>query len=1201
MDYRLGLDVGTNSLGWSVLEVGANGTPVAIKAAGSRIFSDGRDNQSKSTLAADRREARSSRRRHDRYKQRRTYLLKALTGVGLFPAETDGVARQALQKLNPLELRARLLSDKAGDILNDLKTRGDSASDALNAASGLKAVHLVGRALFHLNQRRGFQSNRKDRSEETTNGKVSGSVRLLMQEMTLIAPPLPQEEYKELSKEDKKAARQGEADARKNALEKLADQKDLTYGSFLYSRQQEGKQTRARPGAGDNGKLYDVYPNREVYKDEFNKIWGAQSEHFSNEMRDKALFHKIIFTQRPLKPQKLGKCTYMPAHDRTFRAMPSFQRYRMYQEVNSLGWNNDQGYFQNAPDCSRLWEARDAIVTLLERVETKNGQIVWSKMKNILKRMDIEEGNFEFNFESEKRKGFDGNLTSNIMQREDYVGSEWHEWSLEKQDNFIDIIINGTPEQQKRDKESEEAHKSGKSISAAKSIRDGSQDDKDIADYLVEHFNLPKHSAENCVNATLQDGTAHISKEAACLMLEKMRGGIEKHDEETGEVKTVIPLQHEAAENCTQEIEGFVTFTRKMGDDGKYEPRNSLPYYGEAFHDGRHIIPGNRKPEDEGNDLKYYGGITNPTVHIALNQIRQVVNELITRFGHPHSIAIELGRELPVGAEKRKEIERGQKKNQNKNERLDKILGEHGQRINRDNRLRVELWEELSEDPAGRRCPFSGKIIGIADLFNGETEIEHLIPFSISLDDSRANKVICTREANRDKGQRTPFDAFGSSPSGYNWDEIFERVKDLAKAKQWRFQETALDIWRRDHDDFTSRHLNDTRYIGRLTREYLKNICHIDRIDVLTGRLTALLRGHWGLNGVLQGDNLPEDAQQKKNRDDHRHHAVDAIVIGMTSRSVLQRVASEASKRETNTPNLHRLFPKNEDGHSVIDPWEGFRDDVKEIVRNIVVSHKSGKKTLKNNNMLPGQDSTSGQLHNDTAYGIVSGPDRKGRHEVVTRWMVDRFKSRDHVEAIRDDKLRAEFLHAFDDAVGSGKKGDEGVMSLAKEKGIRHLRRTETLSVIPIKDKSGKIYKAYKSDGNWATEIYEYPAGHEEAGMWEERVITRFTASQKGFRPGVTKRPHPAARLIMRLQKDDCIEIEENGVKRLLRLQVTTPGTLSFAPLNEANVDARDRDKKNKEFSYFRKAPGKLRELKARKVHVSPTGQVSYEKRRKNG
>ena len=176
--YRLGLDVGTNSLGWSILELseqGGNMLPCRVLNAGVRIFSDGRDVKSKATLKADRRMARSARRRRDRFKQRQTFLVAELQKAGLLP--TDTIDLKQLQSLNPLQLRTAALTEK------------------------LPAPH-VGRALFHINQRRGFKSNRKDRSEEVTSGKVSNSVRLLLEQMGLINPPLSKEEYRELSCKD---------------------------------------------------------------------------------------------------------------------------------------------------------------------------------------------------------------------------------------------------------------------------------------------------------------------------------------------------------------------------------------------------------------------------------------------------------------------------------------------------------------------------------------------------------------------------------------------------------------------------------------------------------------------------------------------------------------------------------------------------------------------------------------------------------------------------------------------------------------------------------------------------------------------------------------------------------------------------------------------------------------------------------------
>ena len=1192
-NYRIGLDVGTNSLGWSVLLLDKTDTPGKIEVAGVRIFSDGRDEKTQATLAATRRTARSARRRRDRFKQRQIFLLDELIKVGLFPQ--DEQARKDLQKNNPLELRARALKEKL-------------------------PLHQIGRAVFHINQRRGFQSNRKDRSEEVASGKISRSARRLLEEMGLINPPMPSEEYKKLSTEDKKSARQQEAKDRNSALEKLSEQKNLTYGSFLYERHRCKKPTRARPGTGDE-KLYDVYPTRELYKDEFHKIWTAQAGHHPNLMTDavRDRIHHVIFTQRPLKPQKIGKCTYLPKEDRTFRAMPSFQRYRIYQEVNNLDWtiSKERQFLTGHP------EARDAIINLLEHTPLKekptdkNAQVSFHKMKIILKRMELVEGRFDLNFETPKRKGLDGNLTAHIMQHEDYVGTGWHDWPLEKQDKFIAVIL------------------------------DDSLDDKKVCAELMCAYNLSSTAAEKCMNAPLVDGTANVSLKAAQLMLEKMRDGVA---DENG--KIFLPIQNVAADVVAGEVPKFINpMRRPKTDEGSFKPMDALPYYGEAFQDGRHIIPGDRLPEEVHDDRKFFGGVTNPTVHIALNQIRHVVNELIDRYGHPTSIAIELGRNLPAGQEGRKEIEKEQKKNQDRNERLDKRLLECGQEVNGDNRLRLLLWEELDEDPNGRLCPFSGDKICVSDLFNGNAEIEHLIPFSRSLDVGRANKVICSRKGNREKGNRTPFEAFGHSPNGYAWDEIFERAKKLPKTKQWRFQKDAMEIWERDND-FTARHLNDTRYIGRLAREYLECICHIDKIDVLTGRLTALLRGYWGLNSVLRGDkeSLGSQSPKKKNRDDHRHHAVDAIVIGMTSRSMLQKISSAANRAEE--LQLPTIFEKHNSRKSAIDPWDGFRNDVREAVQKIIVSHKSRRKNIRYRETKDGKRipvSTDGQLHNDTALGLVK-PINEARNEYVTvvRRPIDYITNRKRVEAIRDPYLRTAFIRIFDSAVSVGKSGKETVHDLAREKGIRRLRCFGPKQAIPIRDKHGKVYKGYQGDSNWGVEIYGFPNDSEKAGEWEGVVIPRFNANKSGFQPGTTYRPEPTAYLVMRLQANDCVEIGESGERRIIRLQkMGQNGTLIFAPLNEANADARNRNKnvtgtyrnknftgevtgsgKNKrvkitkigekevdfkvklddpelnwsyedDFKFDQLSSNSLKALNARKAHVSPTGKVNYEVRRK--
>ena len=1239
--YRLGLDVGANSLGWSVLKLDTEGKPYEIENAGARIFSDGREPKGYSTFKATRRTARSARRNRDRFKQRQTYLIKELEKAKLFPPESDTATRYSIQKLDPLELRANALYEK------------------------LEPYH-IGRALFHINQRRGFKSNRKDTSEEARSGKVSKSVMALFKEMGLVQQSFISDEPENLSKEQKKLIRQKKVKQKKEAITKLKDL-NITFGSFLWKqhKQQPLKATRARPNV--DTKLYDLYPTRDLLEDEFDKICAAQQKHHPKLLSAEVVKHlrDIIFYQRPLKPQERGRCTYMyeAGELRTFRAMPSFQRYRVYQEVNNLEWVAGSGQQYRLRDYP---EARDAVVALLEKPTTQKGNVTFGNIKKVLKKIGIVEGEFKLNYETSKRKGLDGNLTSNVIKKEDCIGAQWYDWDIEKQDSFIELIL------------------------------DDELSDVEVRDKLMKEYELSEEVATICLEEQLQEGTANLSLKAARLLTEKMQNE--------------CCLQSEAVERVAEERNDFDSPFIRSNEEGKL--LEQLPYYGELFQDGRHIIPGTKKPEDKHDNLRFYGGITNPTVHIALNQIRNVINELIKRYGHPTSIAIELGRELPVGEEGRREIEQRQKKSQDDNERIDTELKELGQLTNRANRIKFRLWEELDEDPAGRKCPFTGKTIGIHDIFSGEFEVEHLIPFSISLDDGFSNKVLCSTQANRDKGQQTPYEAFGHSPGDYSWNDIFERSKSLADNKQWRFLEDAIKKWQREESDFLARHLNDTRYIGRLTKDYLEAICPYNEIHVVTGRLTALLRGYWGLNSILneirtdeelknlgqeaskenrvrywlweelnedptgrecpftgrtivkddifsdefeigyllpdstkdksfsnkvlcsaqanqdkgqqtpyeafghsphdynwnnilqRSKRLPEDKQwrflkdamkkwqnknfgnnentkAKKNRNDHRHHAIDAIVIGMTTKSILQKVATAANQSEE--LYLPYLFKKKDNGKSAIDPWVGFRADVKNIIDNIIVSHRKRNKQL-------GRSSTSGQLHNETAYGLVTEPDDKNKCTVVVRQPIEKLaESKKKLEAIRDEHLREQFLDAFDE------NGKDNVIALAKQKNIRGLRCTENLSIIPIKDKNGNIYKAFKGDSNWGYEIYEYPEGHEKAGKWEGFPISTHDANQKNFQPGVTRRPHPTAKLVMRLHVNDCIEIiGKDSTPQIMRLQIISK-SLSFIPPNEANVDKRAR---NKELKFFSKTGSALLKVSARKVHVSPTGLKNYDSSR---
>ena len=144
------------------------------------------------------------------------------------------------------------------------------------------------------------------------------------------------------------------------------------------------------------------------------------------------------------------------------------------------------------------------------------------------------------------------------------------------------------------------------------------------------------------------------------------------------------------------------------------------------------------------------------------------------------------------------------------------------------------------------KCPFSGRPIGITQLFTSEIEIEHILPRSRTLDDSAANKILCFRDMNRIKRGKTPFEAFGNTPT---WGDITARAERLPANKRWRFKADALEKFGAEAD-FLSRQLNETKYLSRLAKAYTKG--HLQRptcahsrmpIDLMTsGSATSLFQ-----------------------------------------------------------------------------------------------------------------------------------------------------------------------------------------------------------------------------------------------------------------------------------------------------------------------------------------------------------------------
>ena len=1073
---RIGLDVGSNSAGWAIINFDADGKPCGLIGLGVRIFSDGRNPKDGTSLAVQRRTPRSMRRRRDRYLDRRSDLMHALIAVGLMPG--DEAERKALEALDPYVLRAKALDKPL-------------------------MPHELGRTLFHLNQRRGFKSNRKTGNREKEDGVISEGINKLNDLMK-------------------------EAGAR-------------TLGEFLHSRHRTGDMVRARPEAG-------FYPSRYHYEREFNAVRAAQETHHALRSDQWDALEDIIFHQRPLKPVDPGWCLLEDGERRAHRALPCAQEFRMVQEVANL---------RIAP---RGREAepvtRDQRAMVLHELRTKKE----IKLEGLLKLLNLPTDT-RVNLLGEDRKALKGDESVARLSSKNIFGKAWHTIPFERRTEIVRTLLD-------------------------------TEQPEDIQRIARNDWGLDDDAAEAIADISLPEGYARLSEKA---------------------INKLLPIMEDQGLTYSE----AVAEVPEYGHHSDFRPdqaHDRLPYYGAVL--TRQVVGGDvTKPSDD--EVGHYGRIANPTVHIGLGQMRRVMNRLIDVHGKPKEIVMELARNLKMNAEEkaaeRKKIRENEEANRQRVEQIRSAGGTPTPRIMR----RLRLWEEQT-DGVHKVCPFTGEPISFEAAIGDATEIEHILPFSKTLDDSMANKVLSLREANRAKKDRSPYDAFHNDPEigkhQYVYASILLRADSLPKNKRWRFYPDAMERFK-DEEKFLDRQLNETKYLSRIARQYLAHLYNEKaegklKVRAIPGKLTAMLRAKWGLNALLRGHNVSgddADGPVRKNRDNHLHHAIDAFVIGLTDQRLLQAISNLNSDADRN-----RLIEK------IPDPWVGFTPDVlRPHLEKLIVSHKPDHGTFPwqtKGNGRAARTQTSGALHNDTAYGLV-GPGKNGNWQVVSRAPLSAFRTPEAMDKalpdIRDRALRealiaewTSFQKAYKPKADADsddiRKKTNPAMAFAQHsaaKGIklgsrtvkvRRVRMTEELDVVVIKDrKTGKPYKAYKPDGNAFAELYELPNG-----KWKAVAIRRFDANQSKFDPAKF-RPHPAAKKIARLHIDDMVAVGEGAGRRILRIVKMSGQSITMADHFEGGaLKARDADK-NDIFKYFAPSASKLKELGFRKVGVDEIGRLT--------
>lgn len=644
-----------------------------------------------------------------------------------------------------------------------------------------------------------------------------------------------------------------------------------------------------------------------------------------------------------------------------------------------------------------------------------------------------------------------------------------------------------------------------------------------LACRLVERYGVTPEKADKLADVTLEDSYASLSREA---------------------LRKLLPLMEQGKRFATAKKEVY----------GEYAGRKGL----------RDLLPPVLEAEPQ---------LRNPVVCRGLSELRKVVNGLIREFGKPELVRIELARDLKRSRENRKKMTEQMRQNEKgREEAKRKIL----QRMGIEDPRSGDILKVLLAEECNWECPYTGKAISMESLLgrSSQFDIEHIIPFSRSLDNSFMNKTLCDVRENRDvKQNRTPYEAYASSEA--KWQEMVGRVKrfrgSAGHAKLRKFQQEKPD------EDFAARQLQDTRYMSKLAAEYVGLLYggQIDadgrrRVQVSAGRITAYLRDEWGLNAILADGDSDE-----KNRGDHRHHAVDAVVIALTNAETVELLSQSA---ELAAERGRRLFVP------VDMPWPSFLDDVRKSIDAVNISYRVNRRV-------------TGSLHEGTNYSKPhKGRDKNGNdveyHYVrkplamMTEGMID-----DIV-----DKTIRELVQKKVAQLGGFRKG------MFTEESSHPYLRTKDGRIVPIHKariqkridarRIGKTTspRYVKTETNHHIEIVATVDATGKDQRWEGKIVDLREAvlRVKNKQDVVEKENHgPGKEFRFSLVKNEYVEMEyDPGERKVYRVTGISDGDIEF----HLHTDARLTKMEGR--TRVRGGPARLFKAKARKVVVDPLGNI---------
>jgi len=648
------------------------------------------------------------------------------------------------------------------------------------------------------------------------------------------------------------------------------------------------------------------HATRTIVETEFSRLIAFQRPYHAilNDMKFYGAVHEAIFMQRPVfwRKSTLGKCRLEPGQPLCSKGSWLSQQRIMLEKLNNLGIVG--GNARRLED-----EERHAILEILQTQKSMS----WSSVRKALEPIFVSRGEsakrVKFNLEAgDEKGGLRGNLVEADLAK--IFGTQWDIHPCKEE------LRNFLPENLWEADYGE----IGTQRVVIRPERERANRRRVLAKILMDDFQATKTQADALTKLHFPQGWEPYS---------------------TAAMRRILP-----------ELEKGVRFGSLIaGPDFAKWRDETFPLRDQATAEILDRLPSPRADRnatfEQREEADRIAAVRNPTVVRVQNELRKVVNNLIAVHGKPDLIRVELARDVGKSPREREEIAKGMRKKEGMRktarERLNKNDIADPSDADIENLL---LWQE-----SGEQCPYTGEKIGFDDLFSGNPrfEVEHIWPRSKSLDNSFANKTLCRKDINQAKGNRIPFQFFQGRAD--EWQAAKDRVwkmhsKDgMNRGKANRFCAEAMP------EDFASRQLNDTGYAARQAMEFLKRLwpdvgpSGKVYVQAVTGKVTAQLRRRWGLNHVLAADG-------EKTRADHRHHAIDALVVACADGGYTQKLA-----RYFEADSDYRRGRGQKPTDAIVHPpWQTIRADAEIAVAKIIVSHRVRKKL-------------SGELHKGTTFG----------------------------------------------------------------------------------------------------------------------------------------------------------------------------------------------------------------------------------------